>query len=65
VQNLSLHTEEFRFNLQRQAELCREVAAITCDDDLAAEWKETAGEIDALIHIMSRPFQADLSQLVD
>jgi hypothetical protein len=56
------HTEQVRCNLQHQAKLCRKFAAITGDDDLAAEWNETAAEMDALIQAIGRPTQADAPQ---
>jgi len=63
--NLNPHSDRFRSNLLRQAELCREAATITRDDDLAAEWNETAAEIDAIIQVIGGRYQVDVAHPVD
>lgn len=48
------HCEEVRQNLEAQAGLCRKIATITRDTDLAAEWKDCAAEMDALLRTIGQ-----------
>jgi hypothetical protein len=48
------HCEQACQNLAVQAELCRKIATLTSDSDLAAEWNDCAAEMDALLQASGR-----------
>ena len=56
------HCEEVRQNLEAQAWLCRKIATITSDSDLAAEWKDCAAEMDALLRTIGQTNRRDALQ---
>ena len=56
------HCEKVRQNLEAQAGLCRKIATIASDSDLAAEWNDCAAEMDALLRTFSQTTRRDALQ---
>jgi sulfopyruvate decarboxylase TPP-binding subunit len=57
------HRQAVRENLGAQVGLCRVIATITRDSDLATEWNDLAAELDTLMKTVGGTNTEDTAQL--